>query len=230
MAIDLLGILDVPGGSASFASGPAGAFRNGEGCLEVEDASTWATIPGTWDAWTAWNSDPGSSFVYTFREIDAQFIHDFEVEIETQGHGDRLIEVDWSDDGSSYNGWANYNDLRDRTIRARFFRVRVTVTGSGVLTLCRLVIMLRAETLEETIDDLATASVRGARRFGPGDVRLPVQEAFQLIRSVSLTFNGMGAGWSWEVVDRSLEGPRVRIYNPAGQLADAVVDAVIRGL
>lgn len=226
-------LVGFPSAAGTFSSGPSGAFRTFEGCLEVEDAADWTDVPGTWDAWTQWNSDPGDLFVYTYRQIDVGIVYDFEVEVETQGEGARLIEVDWSEDGVTWAGWANYDSLRDRTLRARYFRVRVTVSGSGsqVLTLCRLVVLLRAETVEETLDDVDTAGLPASRRFGPGDVRLPIQTDFAIVRSVSLTFNGTGAGWTWEIIDRdSSVGPRVRIYDPSGELADALVDAVVRGL
>ena len=54
---------------------------------------------------------------------------------------------------------------------------------------------------------------------------------FIVIRSIAVSFNDMGAGFTWEVIDRDPAlGPRIRIYNASGVITDAIIDAVIRGL
>ena len=39
------------------------------------------------------------------------------------------------------------------------------------------------------------------------------------------------AGWSWELIDKNTAiGPRIKIYNASNALADANIDATVRGL
>jgi len=53
---------------------------------------------------------------------------------------------------------------------------------------------------------------------------------FNLVRQVSLHCDGAGAGFGYVVVGKQVSpGPRIRIFNAAGERTGAVVDAVVRG-
>lgn len=101
-----------------------------------------------------------------------------------------------------------------------------------ILTASQFVTMLRAEPVEQFLNDLNTATVAGGNRFGVGDIRLPIEVGrFRVITGVAVTFNGVGAGFSWELVDRDVTvGPRVRLYGPDDLPADAVIDVFVRGV
>lgn len=101
-----------------------------------------------------------------------------------------------------------------------------------ILVASRFVTMLRAEPVEQFLNDLNTAALGGGNRLGVGDVRIPIELGrFRVITGVSLTFNGAGAGFSWELVDKDVTiGPRVRVYGPDDLPSDAVIDVFVRGV
>lgn len=208
--------------------------RTGE--LEATDSIQWSTPPAaTWAAWPRWNINPASPIVYTHTVIDVGFVADFEPGAFVDADGSYLVEVAYDEVSSSPTNWTAVADLAGTTVRGRYFRFRITVTatvGDPVPTVWQLVLQLRAQTVTEVIDNFNTFGLTVGRRFGPGDVRLPISPGrFQVIRSVALAFNGSGAGWTYEIVDKDpVIGPRVRIFNPSLAAADAVIDAVVRGL
>ena len=64
-----------------------------------------------------------------------------------------------------------------------------------------------------------------------GDYRLPIQKSYTFIRSVLLTLQSTGAGYSIELIDKDVTlGPRVKIYNGSDTLASATIDALVRGI
>jgi hypothetical protein len=201
--------------------------------LEALSSDTFATIPGTWTAWTRWNLTPISPISY-LHEIDSGFVFDFEPTADVSGLGAIVVDFQSSEDGITWTAFANLETLRTIAVHARFSRFRVTVTATGgqpIPELHQCAMYLRAKTREHVINDLDTATLAATRRLGVGDVRLPIPDGmFAVVRGVSLSFNGTGAGWSWELLDRDeVAGPRVRIFNPSDVAADSTIDAVVRG-
>lgn len=207
--------------------------------LEAEDLATWDTLAAmgaaTWDAYTRWNWSPKSPIRYEHTPLDAGFVFEWSPDAIATGDGILTVEVAWSVNGVDYTPWAEISTVRDVSVTARYLKARVTSEASGaqpVPVIRSLLVLMRAEGVIHEHDDLETLDLVPPWRLGPGDVRLPVPPGrFSRIRSVSLSFNGTGAGWSWELVDRDTQhGPRVRLFNAQGQPADATIDAVIRGL
>lgn len=210
-------------------------FRNGQNYIEANDSTTWATLPATWAGWSRWNLNPSSPIVYQHTALDAGFVFDFSPDVVVVTDGSALVEVRWSSDGISWSAWEDVQTAKQRTVSARHLEARVTVTatgGSPVPAVRSMLVLMRAETRALDLQDIDTAALPLERRLGVGDVRLPVPVGqLQVIRSVALTFNGQGAGWSWELVDKDpVAGPRVRMFNASRQPAHAIVDAVVRGL
>jgi hypothetical protein len=206
--------------------------------LEADGEETWSTLASygaaTWDSWSRWVLAPRVPIVYE-HTMDAGIVLDFSPDAIATADGDIVLEAAWSTDDVTYTDYAEISSVRDRTFTGRYLRVRATVTNNAGYTipvLRTLLLLMRAETKEHEIQDLDTSTLEAARVFAAGDVRLPVPDGrFSLIRSVSLSFNGMGPGWSWEIVDRdAAAGPRVRLYNAQDEGAHATIDAVIRGL
>lgn len=210
-----------------------------EDFLVADDRATWDTLASvynvsTWDAFWRWQLDPKNPIVYEHPVIDIGVVLDFEPQATAKVDGTALIEVAWSSDGTTYLDWTDIKTLAGSTVRARYIKFRVTVTQTpGQIAVIRDFVMLpRAETVEENLQDVNTALLGPANRLAAGDVILPVSRGvFAIIKHVGVTFNGAGAGWTWEVVNKFGDpGPRVRLYNPSGVLADATIDATIRGL
>ena len=207
--------------------------------LEANDRATWDTLASfgadTWDHWPRWILAPYSPIVYEHTPLDAGFVLDFTPDVLAAGEGDLTIEVAWSRDGSTWSAWTDIEVARQTTVTAQLLKARVSCHQNGTAVvpyITRMRVMMRAETVIHDIQDLDTATLDGGHRIEAGDVLLPVPAGmFRIIRGVSLSFNGMGPGWSWELVDRdTVLGPRVRLYNALDELSDALIDAQIRGI
>lgn len=209
--------------------------------LEADGLTTWdglgGSAVGSWDNYPRWNLQPVTPIAYT-HTLDAGILLDFSPDATGAALGVLTLEASWSGDGVIYTDFVPLAVARAVTITARYLRIRATVGISPtehVPILQRLLVMMRAIPAQHEHQDLDTAGLDATWRVGPGDIRLPVPAAlFRVVRHVSLSFNGMGPGWSWELIDRSSEealefGPRVRIYDADHEPADAVIDAVIRG-
>lgn len=203
--------------------------------LQFTDGDDWTTIPATWAGWTIWAGDLPASASYQPPDVDMGAVLDVDLDasVELNGAATYTLEADYSTNGSTWAGWADLDTLRGQAVSARYLRYRITWTSPATPVQLRdLVLIARAEQISQELDDVNTATLPALYRLGVGDVRLPIDAArFSVVRTVSLGFNGTGAGWTWEVVDKVVDpGPRVRIYDPLGNPADAIIDAEVRGL
>ncbi len=201
------------------------------GC-HLEDASLVANSTATWDSitswnsWTAWNNSPVSPIIYEHSVIDVGGVLPFTPIVDVIAAGTVLVQESHSNDNVTYTSWATAGSL----ITARYIKTRITVTSSGIASIDLVNIKLSAESISEEINDLSTSTLSGAYRIGVGDIRLPKAKPYSLITQVQVSLQNVGAGWSWELIDKSTTtGPRIKIYNASNALADASIDAFIRG-
>jgi len=213
-----------------FVSAPGGELTAGS-------QRTWATTSTPWSNWRKWNEQPYPEIDYEHPTVDVGFVFDFEPSISFRTEGDQPATVlfDYSVDGVVWNGYANIRSFDGRTVRGRFFRAKITVGNAGMYpipTLYEFAIILNAPTIVEVLDNLVTSSLPAAYRLGPGHFIAPISSStFAWIRTVSVSFNGTGAGWSWEIVNKNVfPGPEIRIYNPDDIPTDATVDVTVRGV
>jgi hypothetical protein len=187
-----------------------------------------------------------------------EFVPD--VEMTVQGSvPSNAFRVRSSVDGSSWSEWVTVSrasELIDPVTRlrvartttspaliGRYLQVWIRATGDFVLVagpsaslnvpmVTALIVRLRGDPASIELNDLDTAEITGAARIGVGDVRVPVANgALSAIRSVFVSFNNTGGGYSYEVIDKNVDpGPRIRIYDDTGALADAVIDVAVRGV
>lgn len=208
------------------------AYVSNDGYLWGRGQAAWDELPATWDAWTTWTIAPVTAIAYESPAIDIGAIVDIQADAVVQAvSGDVAVSVKYSQDGVTWSAW---QELSRRTLAGRYFKFRATLeVGAGTIpVLTSALFSLRAEAIVHHIEDLYTVSLDPVYRVAAGDVRLPVPaELFGVIRGVAVTFNGAGAGWTWELVDRSpVLGPRVRLYNGSSVMSDARIDATIRGI
>lgn len=210
-----------------------------EGGLEADDTTTWdalaGPVVGSWDRWTRWVMFPKQPISYEHVPLDAGFVFDFTPDVIAEGGGDLVVEVAWSIDDSVYSDWTPITVARGMTVTARYLKARVSATitpAFPVPVVNSMLVLMRAATLSADVQDLNTATLPATMRISPGDIRIPLPtNRFSIVRNVIVTFNGLGPGWSWELVDRDpILGPRVRIYNAAGVLSDGLIDALVTGL
>lgn len=201
--------------------------------LEADDQTTWATMPATWDLTSIWNNNPVSPIAYE-HVLDAGTMLTFSPDAIAAGEGLLTVEAAWSSDGVTYSAFESIAAVRGQVVLARYLKVRVTSTilpAALVPVITALTILMRARPVTHEVQDLDTSALTADRRAAAGDVRIPIPAGrFSQVRGVTLSFNGAGGGRTWELVDRNTTlGPRVRLYDADGVLADATIDAVVRG-
>lgn len=201
--------------------------------LEADDLSTWATMPARWDQTSRWNDRPVSPITYE-HVLDAGSVLSFSPDAIAAGDGQLEVSVAWSTDGLSYTAYAAVGDVRGRMVSARYLKARVSCNltpAALVPVISALTVIMRARQVTHEIQDLDTSTLTPQRRAAAGDVRIPIPAGrFSQIRGLTLGFNGAGGGRTWELVDRDTTlGPRVRLYDSSGALADATIDVVVRG-
>ena len=194
--------------------------------LVATDQATWAALSSiTWATWKQWATNPRSPISYEHPTIDIGAVIIFNPLISALVVGTATVEVNTSIDGSTWSGWGV-----PARVTARYAKIRCSVAGSYPL-LKTLNILLSAETLTEEINDLDTSTLTGDNRIGVGDIRLPLQKDYSVVSQVMVALQGVGAGWTWVIVDKTVAiGPRLKIYNASGTLADATIDVFIRGI
>jgi len=187
--------------------------------------ANWSAKP-TWANWTHWDANPNATIIYETELDGGQATMLIPVVEVSMSNGDAVVTESHSADGVA---WSAYEAI-GVMLEARYVRIRVTATGEYPI-LHEVEATLLSDRKDQTIDNLNTAALAGAYRVGVGDIRLPVAEGeFTVLLNVQVSFNNAGPGWTYEVVDKSATpGPRIRIYNASGNLADATIDAFIRG-
>lgn len=182
-------------------------------------ASPWVR---TWSG--TWITTPASPIVYE-RVIDLGAITEFTPSATVTASGTATVTESHSDDGVTYSSYAALG----ARFSARYLKVRVSVSGAAP-GLKGLFVVLTAQLRRETLADVATGSLTGAYRIATGHVRLPITGSYTAIKSVQVALQNVGAGWSWELLDKdTATGPAIKIYNGSGTLADATIDADIVG-
>jgi hypothetical protein len=194
------------------------------GNLAANDTTLWSGLTD-WTSWSQWPNTPASPISYQHTTIDLGSSVPTVPLITAIADGTVTIEEQHSDDNITYSGWAVAGAL----INARYIQVRISVAGA-LPVIYSLNIQLSGNSLTEEINDLDTSILTGANRIGVGDIRIPFGNPFLVITQLQVTLQNVGAGWSYEIIDKnSTTGPRIKIYNASNTLADASIDAFLRG-
>jgi hypothetical protein len=195
-----------------------------ENVLSANEIETWADRT-TWTGWGRWLGTTLSPIRYEHSVIDLGAPVPFTPLVSAIVNGTMTLEECHSVDGVTWSAWG----APGARVTARYIKVRITVAGTLAQVLA-LDIKLSAAAVSEEINDCATSALTGAYRIAVGDIRLPIVKSYSLVTQVQIALQNVGAGWSWELVDKdSSVGPRIKIYNASNVLADATIDALIRG-
>lgn len=185
------------------------------------DATPWT---GTWAART-WIKTPATTISYE-RLIDVGVVATFSPLVTALADGTVTITEAHSDDNVTYTSYATAG----APVTCRYIKIKITVAGA-LPVLRSAITILSASPISEDFEDLATSALTGSYRIGTGDIRIPLTKTFAVVRRVDVTLQNVGAGWSWELIDKDTAvGPRIKIYNASGVAADATIDATVRGL
>jgi len=198
------------------------------GWIVATDSKTWAnfTTDGvTWATWTAWARLP-NTLTYTHTIIDVGVVTKFTPLLSAEYIGAATLEVRTSLDNITWTAYA----APAGQVTARYMQARVTISGAGAA--CKTMsIILDASMVVDDLNDITMSALTGVYRIGVGDIRLPITKTYGVIKSVSIALQNVGAGWSWEIIDKATSpGPRIKIYNTSNVLADAIIDATVRGV
>lgn len=184
---------------------------------------TWSDLT-TWTAWTHWDANPYTSIQYV-HELDAGEIAPMSVVVSVSADcTSYTIEEQHSDDNVTYTSYASLG----APFMARYVRVKIVPSGDYPI-LKDVTVSLSREKREQVVTDLDISTLTGSYRTGTGDVRIPAT-GFTAITGVSVAFGSTGAGYSFEVIDKVVTyGPRIKVYDSTGTLADCTIDAIIKG-
>lgn len=184
------------------------------------DANPWIS---NWSR--KWIKTPAGSITYE-RKFDLGTVAAFTPLVTVTGTGTQTVQEAHSNDDVTYTAYAATGTL----ITARYVKVKVTLTDAWP-EMRQMTTILSATPITEDINDKATSTLTGAYRIGVGDIRLPKTKSYSVINAINVVLQNVGAGWSWELIDKdTVTGPRIKIYNAANALADATIDATIKGL
>lgn len=184
-------------------------------------ATPWS---GTW-AGRKWVGTPASPISYE-RLIDVGVVTTFTPLVTVIADGTVTVTEAHSNDGVTYSSYAAITG----PITCRYVKIKISVAATWP-TLKDATTILSAAPVSQDTEDLATSTLTGAYRIGTGDIRIPLTKTFASIRKVDVTLQNVGAGWSWELIDKDTAvGPRLKIYNASNTPADATIDVTVRGL
>ena len=214
----------------------------GNNILRARDQAVWtggaSNIPTTWDAWTRWVWDPVSSMTYQAPTEDFGAIVSVLPTINAQTNGLVSLEEQHSNDNTTYTAWAPVAGV----VLARYIRVRITITVPGgspsgpgltpVLVVETASLSYIGRVDKEYGNDISPAALTGLYRIAAGHFRLPTGKDWVFYSRVGITLQGVGAGWTWELVDKDLvTGPAIKTYNASNVLADPpLIDFDIEGI
>ncbi len=201
------------------------------GVLLATDSKDWDSfaVDGTkWDDWATWARSPNTTFTYEHpaydSAIDLGAVVSVTPLVSVDGVGTLTVEEQHSDDNTTFTPYAVIGPL----ISARYIRLKVTVSEPTLLAqLSGMEINLSADPVDEYINDKDTSTISSPT----GVFRLPISKSYATITQVTLAIQGTGGGWTWKLIDKDPAlGPKIELYNGSGVLADAVIDAVVRGI
>ena len=141
--------------------------------------------------------------------------------------GTATVELSTSANGTTWGAWQPVAN----TFVSRYIRLRVTLTAAAVPTLRSLAYTVSAEVKREYVNDVVPAALTGGNRIGTGDVRVPLEKTYTVIRKAVAVIQDSTAGsWTATRIDRAATGPRFQ-FRLNGTLADpALVDFDIEGI
>ena len=208
-----------------------GAARSDDGhdALEGLGGYTWNDL-ATWDAWESWatgnGADGASGFAYAGEPFDFEADFDYALRWSADAAGDIVFEYRTAATRAALAAaaWTGYTPAS--TVRGRWLQLRWRVGGDGTrpLSLDHLCWSAYAPAVERKLLDRDTSDWQGSAAQGR---IVPVD--LETVTDLDVTLQSVGAGWSWTLLSKN-DPTRIRIYDGAGNPADATVDVIVRGV
>ena len=209
----------------------AGGVRSNDGrdALEGVGDYDWADLTN-WAAWRSWGAGDGTqagrAMTYTPPPVDLRAALPFTLDQQAESVGTVAFEVRTGGSAAApvWGAWAAYANRRLLTARHVQVRWRLTGDGSQVLSLDHVCWQALGTADTEQVLDSNTANWAGSAAAG----RVVPLDRLALVTGLAVTLQNVGAGWTWELLNKT--EPRIRIYNGAGATRDATVDVIAYGV
>ena len=209
-----------------------GAARSDDGrdVLEGSAAYTWDDLT-TWDAWESWGvgngAGGGTLLLYSAPAVDFGVQLTFSLDWSGDVSGTAALEYRAADTAVALDGaaWAAY--VSETLVTARQVQLRWRFTGDGTvqLSLDHLCWWALGNATSEQVLDSDTSTWSGTAAAGR---EVPTSGLLAVATSLAVTLQSVGAGWTWELISKS--PPTIKIYDDAGDPADATVDVILYGV
>ena len=209
----------------------AGIERSDDGRDALENIGdyTWDDLT-TWDDWESWTTGDGTQATteILFRSTVEDLAAIFDVELRWTADVVGQVEFEYRasdarEDIASAR-WAPY--VPATTVRGRYLQMRWRVTGEAtqVISLDHLCWSVHAPGATRKLLDRNTSDWEGTAAGGR-----EVPHDLSLVTDLDVTLQSVSAGWSWTLLTKN-DPTLIRIYDGAGNPADAVVDVIVRGI
>ncbi len=203
-----------------------GFTKLSDGTLEVLGSGTWST-PATWASFSTWSTPAGTPGVYVTPGRDLGTVLAGQVDATYAASGAVTLELSTSTDGITWGAWVT----PDGPFTSRWVRMRITVSGAAP-ALSSFTWNVNAEVKREYLNDIVPSALTGSFRISVGDIRVPVNNTYTVIKRIGVTIQDGSAGsWTWQRIDNTpTPGPRVQ-FKLNGVLTDpAFVDFDVEGI
>ena len=209
-----------------------GAIRSDDGRNALEGAPDydWADLT-TWAAWTSWGAGDGTqagrAMTYEAEPVDLGAALPFTLDWRAEAVGAVAFEVrtGGAAPAPAWGAWTAYPARALLTARHVQPRWKLTGDGSEILSLDHLCWQALGTADTEQVLDSDTSRWTGSAAAGRV---VPLSGRLALVTGLAVTLQNVGAGWTWELMNKT--EPRIRIYNGNGATRDATVDVVAFGV
>lgn len=198
--------------------------------LEADDTADWTSTPNDWATHGRWNSAPVSPIYYETPARDLGATISARINSSVDADGIVVQELALSGDGVSWSAWGDPS----APFNSRYFKLRLTVTATvpdPVPFVRTWSYAIDAAIQTEYINDLDISTLTGSYRIGTGDIRIPLANAYAVIRNTNVIIQDSSSGsWTAQRIDNVLTyGPRWQ-FKLNGTLTDPTsVDFIIEG-
>ncbi len=217
-------------------------FADGDGTLRATSTGTWDDLPASWDLLSGkWDTivSQNTSITYETLEIDLGLELTFTPLASISVNGTPVIEVKVgsSTDGGVVGSWVDINTI-GQVKDKQYVQYRVQVTDTVAPSIESMIIILDGEVNIEDFEDVNTAIENSPwfNRIAAGHFQVGSKEgAITSITRAGLTLQNVGAGWTWEIINKNslvngLPAAEFKVYNNSASLADAIIDVELKGV
>ena len=230
-----------------FPGSKTDCFVDSDGVLRSVGLGGWDSLPGSPGAWddlpASWETILPSPDSIEYRiEIDLGADLSFVPLVTVEGTGSQTVTMRTGAAGESPQVSGPFVALAPVTAQ-RYIEISVVMTSAespaAPTAIEALTILLDGATEVVDFNDVVTAGGDTAvfERIATGHFRLAAPSLSVISQARLSAIQNVGAGWSWELISKSAAAfgspgtlaAEFKLYNGSGSLADATIDAELKG-